>query len=120
MTKGLGNRLVPVLLAAFVLLGVAGCHHPAERYPEAHPEAWTPTDVETMLGGDDPCEPWNRSMFACTDFLMDYVADPVGRVYTSIFPPTLCRTLQQCLCESGIPRAFVQFAFAGRVGRRRG
>lgn len=86
MIKGLGNRLVPVLLAAFVLLGVAGCHHPAERYPEAHPGAWTPTDVETMLGGDDPCEPWNRSMFACTDFLMDYVADPVGRVYTSIFP----------------------------------
>ncbi|MBE6390923.1 MAG: VacJ family lipoprotein [Lentisphaerae bacterium] len=86
MIRGLGNRLVLIIFAALVLLGVAGCHHPAERYPEAHPEAWTPTDVETMLGGDDPCEPWNRSMFACTDFLMDYVADPVGRVYTSIFP----------------------------------
>ena len=69
------------------LLGLcAGCHHPKEAFPEAHPEAWTPTEVETLLGGDDPLEPWNRAMFSCTDFLMNYVADPLGRVYCSIFP----------------------------------
>ena len=76
-----------VLIAAFaVTLFLSGCHHPVKDFPENHPGAWTATDVETMLGGSDPLEPWNRSMFSCTDFLMNYVADPVGRVYTTIFP----------------------------------
>ena len=74
------------LAALFILCSMTGCHHPVKDFPEAHPGAWTASDVETMLGGDDPLEPWNRSMFSCTDFLMNYVADPVGRVYTSIFP----------------------------------
>lgn len=74
--------LTAIAVAAFF----TGCHHPVKDFPEAHPGAWTATEVETMLGGDDPLEPWNRSMFSCTDFLMNYVADPLGRVYTSIFP----------------------------------
>ena len=65
---------------------MTGCHHPAKDFPEEHPGAWTPTEIETVLGGEDPLEPWNRSMFSCTDFLMNYVADPLGRVYSSIFP----------------------------------
>ncbi len=69
-----------------ILLIVCGCHHPYDRYPEAHPEPWTPSDVEMMLGGEDPMEGFNRSMFSCTDFLMTYAADPLGRVYTTIFP----------------------------------
>lgn len=84
--KRCAGRWLILTAALFLLLTAVGCHHPVKDYPEQHPGAWTPTDVETMLGGNDPCEPWNRSMFACTDFLMDYVADPVGRVYTSIFP----------------------------------
>lgn len=75
-----------LLAAVAVTIFFTGCHHPVKDFPEAHPGAWTATDVETMLGGDDPMEPWNRSMFSCTDFLMNYVADPLGRVYTTIFP----------------------------------
>ncbi|MCI5778412.1 MAG: MlaA family lipoprotein [Lentisphaeria bacterium] len=71
-------------LAAFLL--VCGCHHPEKAFPEAHPEPWTPSEVENLLGGEDPLEGFNRSMFACTDFLMNYVADPLGRVYTTILP----------------------------------
>ena len=82
--SGLFSAALGAVLAAVIFL--TGCHHPVNDFPEEHPGAWTPTDVETMLGGDDPMEPWNRSMFSCTDFLMNYVADPVGRVYTSIFP----------------------------------
>ena len=71
-----------ILLAAVL----CGCHHPYDRYPDEHPEPWTPSDIEMMLGGEDPLEGFNRSMFSCTDFLMCYVADPLGRVYTTIFP----------------------------------
>lgn len=75
-----------VLTALVLLLVICGCHHPYDRYPEEHPLPWTPSDVEMMLGGEDPLEGFNRSMFSCTDFLMCYVADPLGRVYTTIFP----------------------------------
>ncbi len=75
-----------MLTIIFMVLVICGCHHPYDRYPDAHPEPWTPSDVEMMLGGEDPLEGFNRSMFSCTDFLMCYVADPLGRVYTTIFP----------------------------------
>ena len=77
-------RIFPVLL--LVILTLCGCHHPNDRYPEEHPEPWTPSDIELMLGGEDPMEGFNRSMFSCTDFLMCYAADPLGRVYTTVFP----------------------------------
>ncbi|MBR2625965.1 MAG: VacJ family lipoprotein [Lentisphaeria bacterium] len=73
-------------LLLITILVVSGCHHPYDRYPEEHPEAWTLSDVEIMLGGEDPMEGFNRAMFGCTDFLMTYGADPLARVYTSIFP----------------------------------
>ena len=77
-----------VFLTAVVLLTLIfnGCHHPYDRFPEEHPEAWTPSEIELMLGGEDPLEGFNRSMFSCTDFAMNYIADPLGRVYCSIFP----------------------------------
>ena len=61
-----------------ILLIVCGCHHPYDRYPEAHPEPWTPSDVEMMLGGEDPMEGFNRSMFAVSEFGVLYVVRPVG------------------------------------------
>ncbi|MBE6358297.1 MAG: hypothetical protein E7057_03505 [Lentisphaerae bacterium] len=77
-----GGVVAVILLTAVF----CGCHHPYDRYPDTHPEAWTPGDVEMMFGGEDPMEGFNRSMFSCTDFLMTYGADPLGRVYTTIFP----------------------------------
>ena len=75
-----------IFCAVILTLLFSGCHHPYDRMPMEHPEAWTPTEIEIMLGGDDPLEGFNRSMFSCTDFLMEYGADPLGRVYTTIFP----------------------------------
>ncbi|MBR2345752.1 MAG: alpha/beta fold hydrolase [Lentisphaeria bacterium] len=74
------------LIISALLLLLCGCHHPAAEYPEEHSGAWTPSEIENVLGGHDPMEKFNRPVFACTDFLMNYVADPLGRVYTSIFP----------------------------------
>ena len=77
---------LPALLLAALLLTAGGCRTPYEAFPEEHPEAWTASEIELMLGGDDPLEGFNRAMFCCTDFLMSYVADPLGRVYTTILP----------------------------------
>ena len=80
------KRYIFSLTAALGIMILSGCHNPFNSFPEEHPETWTPSEVENMLGGSDPLEGFNRSMFACTDFLMCYVADPLGRVYTTIFP----------------------------------
>ena len=80
------KRYIFSAVAALGIFILSGCHHPFNAFPEEHPAAWTPSEVENMLAGDDPLEGFNRSMFSCTDFLMCYVADPLGRVYTTIFP----------------------------------
>lgn len=92
-------RFTRLLIAAAILLTVAGCHHPGSKYPEAHPEPWTPTEIENVLGGEDPMEGFNRAMFSCTDFLMCYVADPLGRVYTTIFPRPFIKHFDN-VCEN--------------------
>ncbi|MBO5667638.1 MAG: VacJ family lipoprotein [Lentisphaeria bacterium] len=79
-------KIFLILTAAAVTVILCGCHHPYDRFPEEHPEAWTPSEVELMLGGEDPIEGFNRSMFSCTHFAMNYIADPLGRVYCTIFP----------------------------------
>ena len=79
-------RFLMLIAGVAAVIFFSGCHHPFDRIPEEHPEPWTPTEIENMLGGNDPMEGFNRSMFSCTDFLMTYGADPLGRVYTTIFP----------------------------------
>ena len=62
---------------------------PGENTQQTKPpprEKITLSVLENHLAGPDPCEPFNRSMFAVTSVLMDYLADPLGRIYTTIFP----------------------------------
>ena len=73
-------RAVLVVAILLAVLLISGCHHPILEYPEEHSGAWTPSEIENVLGGPDPMEKFNRPMFACTDFLMNYAADPLGRV----------------------------------------
>ena len=79
-----GLLLLPAVWVLLIFAG--GCHHPYDRMPMEHPGVWTPTEVEVLLGGEDPLEGFNRAMFSCTHFLMEYGADPLGRVYTTVFP----------------------------------
>lgn len=86
-----------ILLLTVATLAVAGCRSTAPAPEVAAPPAvemeeivlrsgWTPSEIEMALGGSDPIEGFNRSMFACTDFLMNWVVDPLGRIYTTILP----------------------------------
>ena len=69
---------------AAALLLLAGC---ATAEPPAPPEGpWTPSELITEVAGNDPIEGFNRSMFAVTDFGMDYIVDLLGRFYTSLLP----------------------------------
>ena len=68
---------------------------------------WTPSRLENELAGEDPLEGFNRAMFACTDFVMEYVADPVGRVYTSILPRPVIEKINNLCVNLEFPaRAF--------------
>lgn len=81
--------LLPMLFC--LLSGITGCAT-ARTAPEeigaaaAHAGPWTPTELTDELGGADPIEGFNRAMFSVTDFVMVWIADPVGRVYTTILP----------------------------------
>lgn len=73
----------------------------------AHEGAWTPSELENTLGGEDPIEGFNRAMFSCTDFIMNYFVDPVGRVYTSILPrPAIEKFNNLCVNLEFPARAF--------------
>ena len=73
----------------------------------AHEGAWTPSELENTLGGKDPIEGFNRAMFSCTDFIMNYFVDPVGRVYTSILPrPVIEKFNNLCVNLEFPTRAF--------------
>lgn len=69
---------------AAALLLLAGCATAEPPKPPAAP--WTPSELITEVGGNDPIEGFNRSMFAVTDFGMDYIVDPLGRFYASLLP----------------------------------
>ena len=79
------------LAAAFFLSGfLAGCASASgiqDQQSSADPNARiTLSRLENHLAGSDPWEKFNRSMFAVNSFAMDYIADPLGRIYCSILP----------------------------------
>ena len=100
--KLLSMRLIAPLAA---LLIAAGCATGPEPPPAAAP--WTPSELVFELSGRDPIEGFNRSMFAVTDFGMNYVVDPLGRVYTSILPrPAIEKFNNLCVNLEFPTRAF--------------
>ena len=111
--KKWGCFAATLILSAFVF---TGCHHPYAQVAEAHPEAWTPTEVENMLGGNDPYEGFNRAMFSCTDFLMTYGADPLGRVYTTVFPRPFIHHFNNVCVNLEYPARAVSLLLQARWG----
>ncbi len=84
--------------AAGILL-LAGCAT-SEPQPPPEPEKgpWTESKLIETVAGNDPIEGFNRSMFAVTDFGMDYIVDPLGRFYSSLLPrPAIEKIDNLCL-----------------------
>ncbi len=75
------------LILLLLMAGMTACSTAGRIYPEDDPAlGWYPAKIENALAGSDPIEPFNRTMFTVNDFLMEWIADPVARVYGSIMP----------------------------------
>ena len=83
-----------------------GCSTVSEEITPRERQTVSLSRIETDLAGPDPIEPFNRSMFAVTDFCMNYIADPIGRVYCTILP----RPVIEC-----IDNACVNLEFPARA-----
>ncbi len=76
-----------LLLLLLTAVLTSACSTAGRIYPEEDPAlGWYPAKIENELAGTDPIEPFNRTMFTVNDFLMEWIADPVARVYGSIMP----------------------------------
>ncbi|MDD4818048.1 MAG: VacJ family lipoprotein [Victivallaceae bacterium] len=69
------------LIFAFFIALLCGCS--GARPPEDCPAVYT---MSTELGGSDPLEPFNRSMYVVNDVLLRWGYRPVGYAWGSIFP----------------------------------
>ncbi|MDR0931816.1 MAG: MlaA family lipoprotein [Victivallales bacterium] len=98
------SRLMRLLVLALTLFILFGC---ASTSPGSAGAPWTPSELSYVTAGGDPLEGFNRSMFAVTDFGMNYVVDPLGRLYTSILPrPVIEKFHNLCVNLEFPTRAF--------------
>ena len=68
---------------------------------------WTLSMAEEELGGDDPIEPFNRSMFCVNDVFMQYLVWPVAWVYGSILPEQVIRRIDMASDNLAFPGRMV-------------
>jgi len=107
------NRLLAAfMIGAALLLGACRSSAPEEEAPAeetavAEPAGpWPTARLIGELSGHDPLEGFNRSMFEVDSVIMDYIARPLGWIWTSILP----RPVIQC-----IENACHNLAFPGRA-----
>ena len=88
------KRLLTIFAALlFLWFGAVGCASTSGSAPEtdpmydaAPPGGWSLSELENTLGGQDPLEPFNRSMFLVNEVIMEYLVEYLGCVYCSILP----------------------------------
>ena len=109
------NRFLSAFMIVFVLLLGACRSTESEEAAAANDEAaavaepagpWSTARLVGELSGHDPLEGFNRSMFEVDSVIMDYIARPLGWIWTSILP----RPVIQC-----IENACHNLAFPGRA-----
>ena len=109
------NRFLSAFMIVFALLLGACRSTEPEEAAAANDEAvavaepagpWSTARLVGELSGHDPLEGFNRSMFEVDSVIMDYIARPLGWIWTSILP----RPVIQC-----IENACHNLAFPGRL-----
>lgn len=95
--------------ACLALMFSACATKPDFSAPEQHPagQEWTMAEVTEELGGNDPIEPFNRSMFAVNDVFMQYLVWPVSWVYGSILPEQVIRRIDMASDNLAFPGRMV-------------
>jgi phospholipid-binding lipoprotein MlaA len=74
-------------------------------------------DFSSELGGNDPAEGFNRSMYAVNDFFLRWVFRPVGHVYGSVCPRPALDAINRFTENLAFPKrmfsSFLQAKFKG-------
>ena len=83
--KSVSKHIFQLLFVLFILF-FAGCTAIPEPITPEEQQTVSLTRLKDQAAGSDPIEPFNRTMFAITDFGMTWIADPLGRVYCTILP----------------------------------
>ncbi len=107
------NRFLAAFILVFALLLGACRSTESEGAAEAKDESvaepagpWPTARLIGELSGHDPLEGFNRSMFEVDTVIMDYIARPLGWIWSSVLP----RPVIQC-----IENACHNLAFPGRM-----
>ena len=107
------NRFLAAFMLVFALLLGACRSTESEGAAEAKDESvaepagpWPTARLIGELSGHDPLEGFNRSMFEVDTVIMDYIARPLGWIWSSVLP----RPVIQC-----IENACHNLAFPGRM-----
>ncbi|MBO7146869.1 MAG: VacJ family lipoprotein [Lentisphaeria bacterium] len=106
-------NLLIVPLALVLLCSCATTEIVNDENTAAVNKVWTPSEIVTELSGNDPLEPFNRSMFAVNDVLMHYLVRPISWIYGSILPEEVIQRIDNisdnlafpgrlvsCLCQA--------------------
>ena len=76
-----------LLTACIAISSLTGCRAVTPP-PPANPmdRQWTASDYSMTFGDTDPCEGFNRAMFAVSEFGVLYIVRPVGWLWGAILP----------------------------------
>ena len=103
------NRLLAAFMIVFALL-LGACRSsapeeaPAEETAVAEPAGpWPAARLIGELSGHDPLEGFNRSMFEVDSVLMDYIARPLGWIWTTILPQPVIQCIENACHNLAFP-----------------
>lgn len=116
---GIPRLRTVALFAAFALFAAPFARAEKQAAPEEGSEpgdSWTMQKLERAVAGDDPLEGFNRSMFAVTDFGMNYLVRPIGWVWCTIFPRPVVDCLDRACDNLGWPRRALTLCGQGKWG----
>ncbi len=69
--------------------------------------SWSPEELLNACAGKDSIEGFNRSMFACTDVLVNYVGRPIGWIWTTILPSPVIKCIDNACTNLEYPGRLV-------------
>ena len=102
-------RSGPLLAAALVVIGLAGC---ASRPPASEPEA-----VAEFEANNDPLEPWNRGMYEVNNAIDTVVLRPAAVAYRTLVPPPLREGVRNALGNLRAPTILMNDLLQGEMDR---
>ena len=107
------NRFLAAFMIVFALL-LGACQStepeeaPADETAIAEPTGpWPTARLIGELSGHDPIEGFNRSMFEVDCVIMDYIARPLGWIWSSVLPRPVIQCIENACHNLAVPGRLV-------------